>query len=291
MPVMNAPTNLPQHVRTLADADAIDRAARRHLVPCGTGTMLWRSWGTDGDPVVLFHGGSGSWNHWVRNIVPLLNAGRQVWVPDLPGFGDSAGPPTGDDADALPEPMETAMRTLLGNARVDLVGFSFGTMVATFIAAQWPARARRLVLSGAPALGIDHAHTLVLLPWLHLPRGPERDAAMRENLARLMLAQPDSNDALALALHAPNLERDRMRTRRISRTDIMLRTLPKVACPVFGIWGEQDVLYRGEQHLIAGALSVAPGFRTMTLVPEAGHWVQYERADAFNRALADALAD
>jgi pimeloyl-ACP methyl ester carboxylesterase len=71
----------------------------------------------------------------------------------------------------------------------------------------------------------------------------------------------------------------------------MLRTLPKVACPVFGIWGEQDVLYRGEQHLIAGALSVAPGFRTMTLVPEAGHWVQYERADAFNRALADALAD
>ncbi|TXH55972.1 MAG: alpha/beta fold hydrolase, partial [Burkholderiaceae bacterium] len=96
--------------------------------------MLWRSWGDGGDPVVLFHGGSGSWNHWVRNIVPLLEAGRQVWVPDLPGFGDSASPPSGGDADALPAPMEAALRTLLGDTAVDLVGFSFGTMVATFIA-------------------------------------------------------------------------------------------------------------------------------------------------------------
>ncbi|HQN12228.1 MAG TPA: alpha/beta hydrolase [Quisquiliibacterium sp.] len=288
---MTVRPTLPARVRTFADADAIDRAAQRHLVACGDGTMLWRSWGDGGDPVVLFHGGSGSWNHWVRNIVPLLEAGRQVWVPDLPGFGDSASPPSGGDADALPAPMEAALRTLLGDTAVDLVGFSFGTMVATFIAAQWPARARRLVLSGAPALGIDHADKLVLRPWLHLPRGAERDAAMRENLARLMLAQPESNDDLALALHAPNLERDRMRMRRLSRTDVMLRTLPSITCPVYGIWGEQDALYRGEQHLIAGALAVAPRFRTLTLVPEAGHWVQYERADAFNQALAAALSD
>ena len=286
---MDATSALPSRVRTIAHAEAIDRAARRHLVACGAGTMLWRSWGDSGDPVVLLHGGSGSWNHWVRNIAPLLAAGRQVWVPDLPGFGDSASPPKGGDADALPEPMETALRSLLGDAAVDLVGFSFGTMVAAFIAAQWPRRARRLVLSGAPALGIDRADKLVLLPWLHLAPGLERDAAMRENLARLMLAQPESNDDLALALHAPNLERDRMRLRKLSRTDIMLRTLPKIACPVYGIWGEQDVLYRGVQDRIASAMSVAPDFRSLTLIPGAGHWAQYERADEFNRALIAAL--
>ncbi len=255
---MDATSALPSRVRTIAHAEAIDRAARRHLVACGAGTMLWRSWGDSGDPVVLLHGGSGSWNHWVRNIVPLLAAGRQVWVPDLPGFGDSASPPKGGDADALPEPMETALRSLLGDAAVDLVGFSFGTMVAAFIAAQWPRRARRLVLSGAPALGIDRADKLVLQPWLHLAPGPERDAAMRENLARLMLAQPESNDDLALALHAPNLR---------ARPDAAAQAVThrhhaahpaEVRCPVYGIWGEQDVLYRGVQDRIASACRSRP---------------------------------
>ena len=40
--------------------------------------------------MLLLHGGSGSWTHWLRNIQPLVDAGRQVLVPDLPGFGDSA---------------------------------------------------------------------------------------------------------------------------------------------------------------------------------------------------------
>ena len=51
-------------------------------------------------PTVLLHGGSGSWNHWVRNIDALLASGRQVIAPDLPGFGDSARPD--DVSDAIP---------------------------------------------------------------------------------------------------------------------------------------------------------------------------------------------
>ena len=37
------------------------------------------------------------------------------------------------------------------------------------------------------------------------------------------------------------------------------------------------------------ALRLAPSFRALTLVEEAGHWVQFERADAFNAALLSAL--
>ncbi len=44
--------------------------------------------------MVLLHGGSGSWTHWIRNIPMLLACGRQVWAQDLPGFGDSASPPS-----------------------------------------------------------------------------------------------------------------------------------------------------------------------------------------------------
>ena len=251
--------------------------------------MVWRRWG-QGEPVVLLHGGSGSWNHWVRNIPALVEAGREVWIPDLPGSGESARPPTGEDADALPAPIESALRELLGDAPVDMVGFSFGSMVTTFIAAQWPQRVRRLVLSGAPALGINPGWKPALKPWVHLEPGPELDRTHRANLAALMLAQPDSIDDLALALHAENLPRDRMRSRRISLTDILRRTLPGVRCPVFGIWGEEDVLYRGLQHRIEPELSRAPGFRWLRLIPEAGHWVQYERPRAYDAALAEALA-
>jgi pimeloyl-ACP methyl ester carboxylesterase len=280
---------LPSTIHTIADATAVEAASRRHEVRCGDGAMVWHCWG-EGRPVVLLHGGSGSWTHWIRNVAALVAAGRQAWIPDLPGFGDSARPPAGGDADALPEPVEAAMAALLGDVPVDLVGFSFGSMVAAFIAAQHPARVRRLVLSGAPALGIRPVAPLVLKAWGHLPPGPELDAVHRENLARLMLAKSASIDDLALAIHAANLSRDRMRMRRISRTDILLRTLPGIRCPVFGIWGEEDVLYRGVQHLLAPALAAAPDFRGLTMIPGAGHWVQFEDAPAFDRALAEALA-
>src|SRR5690606_37479192 len=289
MAPMNPGLGLPRSGCTLAAAKRIDAAARRHELPCGEGTMVWRRWG-EGEPVVLLHGGSGSWNHWVRNIAALVAAGRQVWIPDLPGSGQSARPPSGVDAAALPVPIASAQRELLGDAPVDMVGFSFGSMVATFIAAQWPRRVRRLVLSGAPALGINLGWKPSLKPWVHLPPGPELDHTQRFNLAALMLAQPESIDDLALALHAANLPRDRMRSRRISRTDIVRRTLPDVRCPVFGIWGEEDVLYRGLQDRIEPELARAPGFRWLRLIPGAGHWVQFERPQAYDEALAEALA-
>jgi pimeloyl-ACP methyl ester carboxylesterase len=280
---------LPQVVRTLAEVAILDRAARRHALPLADGHMVWRSWG-EGEPVLLLHGGSGSWTHWVRTIVPLVEAGRQVWIPDLPGFGESAAVvPGGGDADRLPEPMQAALGVLLGDAPVDVVGFSFGTMVGALLAEGWPGRVRRLVLTGAPALGVRNPAAIELRPWAQLPQGPERDAVLRENLAILMLAHPDPHDTLALELHRANLMRDRMRLRRLARTDIMRRTLPRVACPLFGIWGDEDVLHRGVQEQLAPALAIAPDFRGLVRIPGAGHWAQYERAAEYSAALAAAL--
>ena len=106
-----------------------------------------------------------------------------------------------------------------------------------------------------------------------------------------MLARDDSVDALSLGIHAANLARDRMKLRRLSRTDVLLRTLPQVRCPVYGIWGERDVLYLDRTEVIAPALAQAPDFRRLTLVPGAGHWVQFEAAEAFNAALLQVLAE
>lgn len=283
--------SLPDPVLNLEQLAAIEQAASRHALPGGEGGIVFRSWG-EGRPVVLLHGGSGSWNHWVRNIAALVAAGRQVWIPDLPGFGESARPPGGGDADALPQPVEQALQTLLGDAPVDLVGFSFGAMVAGFIAAHFPARVRRLVLVGAPAFGIRPARPMVLKAWNHLPSGAEVDAIHIENLRRLMLSQPSGPvDPLALEIQKINLPRDRMRLRRLSRTDILLQTLATVDCPVHGIWGSEDALYTGVITQLAPALAKAPDFRGLALIDGAGHWVQFTHAAAFDRALASTLAD
>lgn len=285
---------LPARVLDLADVAAIEAAARRLETPCGDGAMVWHRWAGQGAdpaaaPVVLLHGGSGSWTHWVRNIAALVAGGRHVLAADLPGFGDSAPPPRGHDADAMPPFVEAGLAALLGDTPCDVVAFSFGCMVAGLLAAQWPRRVRRLVLVGAPAL-IDRGQPpLNLRAWSHLAPGPEREAVQRHNLRSLMLAHDDSVDALAVALHEANVVRDRMKMRRLSRTDLLLRTLPQVRCPVVGIWGEEDLLYRGRTEVIAPALAHAPDFRGLTLLPGIGHWAQYEDAPGFDRALRAAL--
>ena len=136
---------------------ALRNSATRRETPCGSGSLVWHVWGgadAEHAPVVLLHGGSGSWTHWACNIAALVQAGRQVLVPDLPGFGDSARPATGRDADALVAPLEVGLQTLIGTQVCDLVGFSFGGMTAGLWTAAFPARVRRLVIAGAPGLGV-----------------------------------------------------------------------------------------------------------------------------------------
>ena len=108
------PSELPSELRALA------ALAERRTTPCGNGEMVWHIWGSARPgvaPLVLLHGGSGSWTHWVRNIDTLVAAGRQVWIPDLPGFGASALPVGGTDADALVEPLSAGLQSLMGGQR------------------------------------------------------------------------------------------------------------------------------------------------------------------------------
>ena len=268
--------------------------ARRVETPCGAGSMVWHHWGEESCqkslvPVVLVHGGSGSWTHWLANIAALVQSGREVLVPDLPGFGDSAPPLQGTDADVMPEPLEQGLQRLLGNRACDLVGFSFGGMVAGLIATKFSARVARLVLVGAPGLGITPETPLQLSSWRHLPEAAQRDAVHRSNLAALMLHHPEAITELALRLHVANVLRDRMRGRSLSRTDVLARALPQVVCRVDAIYGSEDALYRDRMPLLESALRQAKNFGSLHLIEAAGHWVQFEQPKAFNQALLAVL--
>ena len=78
----------------LEHIESVARQSRAVRVPMGNGgTMMWHVWGeAPGKPtLLLFHGGSGSWIHWIRNVLPLSQA-YQVYAADLPGLGDSDPP-------------------------------------------------------------------------------------------------------------------------------------------------------------------------------------------------------
>ena len=252
---------------------------------------VWHVWGEAQQPaVVLLHGGSGSWTHWVRNIAPLRDAGWRVLVPDLPGFGDSALPAGCADTDDLPPHLHAGLLQLRAARPVRLVGFSFGGMTAVLWQAAYPEDAQALVLVGAPGLGLTVPERIALKGWRHLPTPEAQAQVHRHNLLALMLQQSEKLDALALDLHTANVQRDRMPRRRLSSSDIVAQTLPTLRVPVSAIYGEHDALYRGRLSELQSAMPAMPvQWGQWHTVPGAGHWVQYEAADRFNAVLAQVL--
>ena len=254
-------------------------------------SMVWHVWGADDRPaVVLLHGGSGSWTHWVRNIAPLRDAGWRVLVPDLPGFGDSDLPPGCTDVPQLPAHLHAGLQQLAPQGPVQVVGFSFGGMTGALWLADHPQDAQALVLVGAPGLGLTVPERIPLKGWRHLPTPEQQNAVHRHNLMALMFEHPESLDDLALALHAANVARDRMPRRRLSSTPIVAEALPRVQARMSAIYGEHDALYRQRLSEVQAALPRwAPHWGQWHTIEGAGHWVIYEAAEAFNAALLKTL--
>jgi len=266
--------------------------AQRCVTHFDGAATVWHVWGDDHRPsVVLLHGGSGSWTHWVRNIAPLRDAGWRVLVPDLPGFGDSDLPAGCVDADDMPPHLHAGLGQLKPTGPVSLVGFSFGGMTAALWLAAHPLDAQHLVLVGAPGMGLTVPDRIPLKGWRHLPSPQAQEQVHRHNLMALMLERPESLDDLALAVHTANVARDRMSRRRLSSTDIVARTLPQLQATVSAIYGEQDALYRGRLPELQAALQNLPVKRGQWhTVPGAGHWVQFEDSQGFNAALLSTLS-
>jgi 2-hydroxy-6-oxonona-2,4-dienedioate hydrolase len=265
-----------------------DERSQRCVTASGT---VWRRWGSNqsGIPLVLLHGGAGSWAHWIRNI-DALSADRPLWIPDLPGLGESPTPPAPRDHTAVAAVLARDVDELLPGAAFDLVGFSFGGIVAASLAALRPQRVHRLVLVGAGGLGLRKGQANILKPWLHLKDAGRRAAAHRHNLGVLMLSTPERIDALAMQVYTADLVRARVNSAKSSRSDPLKEQLASLHMPIHGIWGRLDITARGKFDEIHAILRSAYADAQLKIIEDAGHWVQYERAPTFNAALRQLLA-
>ena len=269
-------------IQSLPQVQRLEALAARTTTPCGPdGRVVWRRWGS-GPPVVLLHGGSGAWTHWVKNIDALAES-HTLWIPDLPGCGESDLPPGATDADAIYETVATGIAQLANGQPIDLVGFSFGSLISAYIAARHPTLIRRLILVAPPALGLRGA-PLGLKSLGVAMTEEQREEAVRFNLQRFMLHLPGSIDDMAVALHAGNFEHDRLRRRRIARTNVMTQLQLDWKCPVSVILGSEDPLIKLELHRLPEVLNQCQLIATR-VIDDAGHWVQYEKPAAFNAIL------
>lgn len=264
----------------------LDRTAQRHLIEHEGRTTCWREFGAGaGAPLVLLHGGHGSWLHWARNIEALAES-RRVLVPDLPGYGESDALPPDAGFPGLVDTLIASLDRLLGkDAAFDLAGFSFGGVAAGCVALRCP-RVGRLALLGAVGHGLRRRQSGALLAWRDNADEETVRATMRHNLGVLMLHGPI--DPLALEIHHRSCLRTRFQSKKTSLGPTLTQALQQMDMPVLMLWGEHDPT--GDPHEVGPVWQDGRANRTVDVITDAGHWVQYEAGDAVNRRLIDWFA-
>ena len=270
---------------TVVFVEGVAAEAQRIETPCGAGTMVWRVWGS-GPPLILLHGGYGSWTHWIGNVLVLARR-FTVIAPDLPGLGESSTPPEPHTAEGLAGIIVEGLDIVLSkDAAPHIAGFSFGGVLGGHVAAQLGDRLRALTLVGSNGLGLVRQPTALQ----RVPAGVSAEEALavhRHNLGALMIADPAKIDELAVYIQSQNAPRGRVRSRRFSRADTLARALPLVKARLDGIWGARDATaypHLDERARVLRSFQPAARFE---VIAGAGHWVQYEAAERFNPLLAE----
>jgi pimeloyl-ACP methyl ester carboxylesterase len=126
---------------------------RRSFVSVPAGTIHVAEAGS-GRPVLLLHQTPRSWDEY-RDVLPILGERFRAIAMDTIGFGDSSKPSEPDTIE-LWAGVAVSLLDALGVDRASVVGHHTGAVIATEIAASYPDRVDKLVLS-APAM-VDDEH-------------------------------------------------------------------------------------------------------------------------------------
>lgn len=272
---------------TLEWLDALATVGSVHSVQVAQRTVVWRRWG-QGSPLILLHGGHGNWMHWARNVIALA-AHHAVWVPDLPGYGDSDLPPEAS-LEAMAHAIRSTLATLVPEPEpIALLGFSFGGLVAAQLASMRPA-VTQLALLGPAGHGGSRRPKGELRPWRPALKAQDQEAlreVMRHNLLIHMIHAPKAVDELALTIHTRACAATRFRSKPLSRATGLPSLLARYTGRLLIAWGEHDVT--ADLSSVMGQLRTDQAICTWYTITGAGHWVQFEAADSINCLLNDWL--
>ena len=272
-------------------------------------TAFWRE-GEGGHPLLLLHGWPETKRIWQRNVAPLAQAGFEVIVPDLRGFGDSDAASDGlYDMAASAHDLHTLVHDELGHEHCVVAGGDYGGVVAYDMSLRFEGFVERMVLFNTvpPILGDDAP-----------PIGSET-----RQTGDYFVRQGRDAEGLAAELDTPDKRRRwvaGMYGHRLwaapgsfSAEDVDFHTEPFAGAEVFrssiGLYesalGMRELsqaprffepnptptllLYGPEDHVIPSDFpermaSALPEVVGPFVVPGAGHFLQWERAELFNRA-------
>jgi len=248
--------------------------------------LQWHVWG-DGPALYLFHGGHGSWRHWVRNIEPLARHYR-VMAVDLPGFGESDVMET-QDLQQYAGLMARSVAQMAPGEVLRGAGFSFGSVIGMLTQKYLESPSHAWIMVGSPVLGRVHPVTEQLHKWRGRSEA-ERAAAHRNNVGALMLTGQAAVTDEAAALQMSHAEAQRGLYRGLFRTLDIKAELASVTARYTAIYGENDALtgrHLEERRSLVERVQPEGQFH---VIPNAGHWVQYEQADKVNAILVERLA-
>jgi pimeloyl-ACP methyl ester carboxylesterase len=225
------------------DLDRFDSLKQTVALPDGE-TLAYVSLGpAAGPPVVLIHGYTDNARDWVP-VLPYLSPRLHLILVDLRGHGRSGSPECCYTRLDFAYDVKLLLDAL-AVARADIVGHSFGSIIAQTFAEYWPEHTRRLILISSTG------HDLVQPP--QVPAWAAQIRQLKEPL------DPDSPFMLEWWASPTPVEPDFIRRERRDSAAIPLRvwlavldqgltggnlqlTLPRITSPVLLIWGSKDSL-------------------------------------------------
>jgi len=242
---------------------------------------------------LLVHGGHGSWRHWEANLDDL-DSDLDLLVPDLPGFGESCDLPPGAGLDDQAETLDQAIDSALaGHLPHIVVGFSFGTIVATALLERWQRAGLRLptLVLVNPPLGREVSDEVLAIQAraADLARVNGLAAAIELTLREIMLSDSTRVTPELIELGVLQVKQTRFKSRPISRSVDLRERLARLSAPRHVLLGERDPHQRSRLAARVTQYRSMFGDNNVKVLPGA-HWLQRDCPQAFAQAMRDILA-
>jgi 3-oxoadipate enol-lactonase len=241
----------------------------------------------EGESLVLVHGLGGAASNWLA-LAPLLQPGRRLLVPELPGHGGSRPLPGEPSLTAYAESLGEFLEDA-GAASAPLVGHSLGGTVALRLAILRPELAGALVLAGAAGISSTTRRARYALTITGILQPGRRIAPRRRLVARsavlrtLVFGRWGAADPPAFRpevaesfLAGPARHTDTVSAAKALVGEDPRAELERVRCPCFVLWGARDT-----QLPIGDAFEYARRLRApLRTIADCGHLLIGERPEA-----------